>query len=194
MNHRRCFETLDRTLRDLTEKDNLLFGGKSLILGGDFRQTLPVEKHGNKAEIIDASIVSSKLWPHFKLFKLTENMHLSKPGMTETEKEMISNFSSWLLDIGNGTIGIPDEEDPRNTSWVEIPDSYCVDDDDNGIEKLRSFVYGDSFFHNPTTLQFQEKAIVCPKNDEADTINKHILQNIPTKSIIYTSHDIAKPY
>ncbi|XP_071718258.1 uncharacterized protein [Rutidosis leptorrhynchoides] len=181
-------------LASLLLQTDLIVWDEAPILGGDFRQTLPVEKHGNKAEIIDASIVSSKLWSHFKLFKLTENMRLSKPGMTETEKEMISNFSSWLLDIGNGTIGIPDEEDPRNTSWVEIPDSYCVDDDDNGIEKLISFVYGDGFFHNPTPLQFQQKAIVCPKNDEADTINKHILQNIPTKSIIYTSHDIAKPY
>lgn len=43
MNYRRCFESLDKTLRDITEHGDTLFGGKSILLGGDFRQTLPVK-------------------------------------------------------------------------------------------------------------------------------------------------------
>jgi len=42
MTHRHAFEALDRTLRDLisckTEgADNLVFGGKVVVLGGDLR-------------------------------------------------------------------------------------------------------------------------------------------------------------
>ena len=44
MNDRRCFETLDRTLRDILNNSEKPFGGKSIMLGGDFRQTLPVKK------------------------------------------------------------------------------------------------------------------------------------------------------
>ena len=44
MNDRRCFETLDRTLRDILTNPYNPFGGKTVMLGGDFRQTLPVKK------------------------------------------------------------------------------------------------------------------------------------------------------
>lgn len=51
MAHRKCFEALDRTLRDvLSERDSSLadvpFGGKIVVLGGDLRQILPVIEGG----------------------------------------------------------------------------------------------------------------------------------------------------
>ncbi|GJW16859.1 DNA helicase [Tanacetum coccineum] len=45
MNDRRCLEALDRTLRDILDAPTKLFGGKTVMLGGDFRQTLPEERH-----------------------------------------------------------------------------------------------------------------------------------------------------
>ena len=48
MNDRRCFEALDRTLKDILNNSEQLFGGKMVMLGGDFRQTLPVKKRGQK--------------------------------------------------------------------------------------------------------------------------------------------------
>ena len=44
MNDRRCFEALDRTLKDVLNNSEQLFGGKTVMLGGDFRQTLLVKK------------------------------------------------------------------------------------------------------------------------------------------------------
>jgi hypothetical protein len=42
MTHRRCFEALDRTMRDVLSENKpanvlLPFGGKPVVLGGDFR-------------------------------------------------------------------------------------------------------------------------------------------------------------
>ncbi len=42
MMHRRTFEAVDRTLHDLMELDDAqatkkIFGGKTVVLGGDFR-------------------------------------------------------------------------------------------------------------------------------------------------------------
>ena len=49
MNDQRCFEALDRTLRDIIDTPDSLFGEKPVVLSGDFRQTLPVKKrHLNK--------------------------------------------------------------------------------------------------------------------------------------------------
>ena len=44
MNDRRCFEALDRSLRDILNVSEKPLGGKPVMLGGDFRQTLPVKK------------------------------------------------------------------------------------------------------------------------------------------------------
>ncbi|XP_023736845.1 uncharacterized protein LOC111884761 [Lactuca sativa] len=39
----RCFESLDRSLKDVLENNKCHFGGMSMLLGGDFHQTLPVQ-------------------------------------------------------------------------------------------------------------------------------------------------------
>lgn len=53
MVHRQCYEALDRTLRDLTRVDCLL-GGKVVVMGGNFRQVLPVARHGGHAATVAA--------------------------------------------------------------------------------------------------------------------------------------------
>jgi hypothetical protein len=46
-----------------------LFGGKTVVLGGDFRQVLPVVESGSRLELdtIDASITNSYLWKHVRI-------------------------------------------------------------------------------------------------------------------------------
>ncbi|KAK4404310.1 hypothetical protein Sango_0799600 [Sesamum angolense] len=73
MANRKAFETVDRTFRDILGVD-LLFGGKVMILGGEFWQVLPVVIGGTKSQIINASIVQSSLWSNVKLLHLPENM------------------------------------------------------------------------------------------------------------------------
>ncbi|GJU78954.1 DNA helicase [Tanacetum coccineum] len=76
MNDLQCFEALDKSLRDIRTASHSLFGGKSVILGGDFRQTLRVKKRASKMEVISSCIFVSELWSHFKVFTLKENMRL----------------------------------------------------------------------------------------------------------------------
>ncbi|XP_061341121.1 uncharacterized protein LOC133287508 [Gastrolobium bilobum] len=60
MVHRFCFEALDRTLRVVLRFSNtscvdMPFGGKIVVLGGDFRQILPVIPHGSRKKIVNAT-------------------------------------------------------------------------------------------------------------------------------------------
>jgi hypothetical protein len=65
VNHRHCFEALDRTLRDIMSSTdhasaNKQFGGITVVLGGDFRQTLPVIPNGKKtshSKCVDYSVL-----------------------------------------------------------------------------------------------------------------------------------------
>ena len=66
MNHKNCFEALDRSLKDILQSDNpdideKPFGGKIVLLDRDFKQILPIIVGGGGAKIIDASINRSYL-------------------------------------------------------------------------------------------------------------------------------------
>ena len=50
-----ALECVDRLLRDLMEQDQP-FCGKVLVLGGDFRQVLPVMPHSSREDIIGHSL------------------------------------------------------------------------------------------------------------------------------------------
>ncbi|KAL3633826.1 hypothetical protein CASFOL_022588 [Castilleja foliolosa] len=129
MSDKRCFECLDRTLRDITSNCNHPFGGKSVLLGGDFRQTLPVKIKCSRSEIIESTLPRSYLWPHFRVFQLHENMQLRSHRDATTSSENETEFAMWLLQIGDGLLGDPDTNNPHNRSHdVMIPHSGCHSD------------------------------------------------------------------
>jgi ATP-dependent DNA helicase PIF1 len=56
MTKRQAVEALDNSLRDIMDRHELPFGGKTIVLGGDFRQVLPVVKKGSRGQIVGASL------------------------------------------------------------------------------------------------------------------------------------------
>jgi hypothetical protein len=126
MNNRFCFEALDRSLQDILKtldgrRLNNPFGGKSILLGGDFRQILPVIPGGTKEEIINASFSSSSLWSAFTFLTLNQNMRLSADGLSPDQKEELRQFAEWILLIGDGQLcdlAVPDDHD---AAFIKIP-------------------------------------------------------------------------
>ncbi|KAK2359764.1 ATP-dependent DNA helicase PIF1 [Trifolium repens] len=71
MMHRYCFECFDRSMRDImsyngVDNSHKPFGGISVVLGGDFRQILPVVRKGGRQDILAATINASNLCMHCK--------------------------------------------------------------------------------------------------------------------------------
>nr|GEV59843.1 helitron helicase-like domain-containing protein [Tanacetum cinerariifolium] len=128
-----------------------------------------------------------------RFFTLTQNMRLEKPNISADEHSLISSFASWLLNIGDRNMGDPDPEDPENTSWVDIPINYYIPDDEKGLQNLINFIYDQNTLQTPSVVTLQQKAIVCPKNETADTINSKVLEMVQGETKIYLSHDEARP-
>ncbi|XP_010278182.1 PREDICTED: uncharacterized protein LOC104612463 [Nelumbo nucifera] len=69
--HQHAFEAFDRTVKDLMKSSTLdasnkPFDGKTVVLGGDFRQILPVIiLKGSREDVISASLQRSHLWSQY---------------------------------------------------------------------------------------------------------------------------------
>ena len=132
MAHKFLLEALDRSLRDIQNVD-IPFGGKSLILTGDFRQILPVIKGANRAEVVAATLKRSSLWNLFSTFELTVNMRLRNLDSNEA-----AFYDKWLLNVGDGT---------QPDSWtVQIPDELVefidIQNRKSSIRDLIFWVFG----------------------------------------------------
>ena len=154
---RYALEVIDRTLRDIIQKDEP-FGGKIFLLGGDFRQLLPVQRYCTRTEIINLSIKNSLLWNNFKTFDLKNNMRTLP---TEVE------FSKFLINLGNGSLNDGD----NNISLSYFP-NHCVAAKDEDIiegtyaDMLRAKKYREA-------INF---AILSSRNDDVDEINKKVIK------------------
>ena len=107
---RYMLEAMDRTLRDLMNEPLKPFGGKILILAGDFRQCLPVVPGATRAGTVKHCCNQSHLWRQFKILKLSENMRVNASGDAELQQ-----FDEWTMSIGNG-----------DTASVNIPPHMVV--------------------------------------------------------------------
>ncbi|CAN1797444.1 ATP-dependent DNA helicase PIF1 [Linum perenne] len=80
----------------LSGENYVPFGGKVVLLGGDFRQTLPVVPNGSREDNINATLPRSYLWTFCTLLHLRINMRITMfDGLT---------FPDWVLAVGNGTL------------------------------------------------------------------------------------------
>ena len=59
---RQGVEALDNNLRDIMDRPELPFGGRTVVFGGDFRQVLPVVRRGSRALVVGASLRMSYHW------------------------------------------------------------------------------------------------------------------------------------
>nr|XP_043633688.1 ATP-dependent DNA helicase PIF1-like [Erigeron canadensis] len=65
---------------------------------------------------------------------------------------------------------------------------------ENAIIDLIHFIYDTNTLQNPYAINLSEKAIVCPKNETAEEINKKVLNMAPGKTTTYLSTDSIVPH
>jgi len=145
MTHRFCFEALDRTLRDLFSADEPSnaakpFGGLPLLLGGDFRQVLPVIQGADRSQILNASLIRSPIWKYVHVLKLTINMRLSNPALSPKEKARMSEFAQWVLDVGEGKVPAHRKDGEPEDTWISMPhDIVMLPEGDKSWQLLMLF-------------------------------------------------------
>ena len=196
MQHRYAFECLDRSLRDLmksvdAKRFQMPFGGITVVLGGDFRQILPVIPKASQAEVLAACIIRSKLWTNVHLHSLTKNMRIHK-GTSPDEAKRMKEFSEWVLKVGDGKIERAPEAECEDD--IVIPPEFCKITEDSCIDEMIRTTFPDlgTLYKDPKYLS--ERAILTPMNCTVSHVNSVIVDQIPGDSVSYFSVDHGEDF
>lgn len=157
MQHKHAAEAVERTLRDIRDNDKL-FGGITVVFGGDYQQILPVVPRGSREDIVSASLQRSSLWEHIEILRLHQNMRLDRSTNSE-------DFAQWLLDIGHG-------RQMTSTGDFALPSAMqCT-----SLNHLIEYIYSDiNSIPPPPPEYFLHRTILSPRNQDVEDINSSIL-------------------
>jgi ATP-dependent DNA helicase PIF1 len=147
--HKHVFEAMNRTLQHIMGVVNpalkdMFFRGKVVVMGGDFRQILPVVPRGTRSQIVDASLKrSAVLWHRVKVRQLHENMCvqrlLTQDGANAAaDAQQQEAWADYLQRIGEGTKQVFHEV---GEEAILIPEDMCCQGDT--IDSLVDEVYSD---------------------------------------------------
>ncbi|EAU89526.2 ATP-dependent DNA helicase PIF1 [Coprinopsis cinerea okayama7 len=164
MANRAVLSCVDDVLRDVMGTD-IPFGGKVIVLLGDFRQTCPVVRGGSRAEVVAASIKSSPLWRYFTIARLIHPIRNAED----------PEFATFVNAIGDG--GGPD---------IPLTGLRTVTEESD----LTSFVFPDEILLHPTNCV--KRAILAPTNRQVDRYNTLILNRLPGHNKTYYAADKLK--
>ncbi|KAK4404281.1 hypothetical protein Sango_0796700 [Sesamum angolense] len=177
MADKKAIETVDRTLRELFGVD-FLFGGKIMILGGDFRQVVPVVVGGTRSQAVKTSIVESYLWSNIKVLHLTDNIRANNN----------QSFSEFLLNIGNG------EEPIMENNMIRIPDSMAIPfEGDHSIDRLIEYTFPNIGSHTYDPEYMMDRALITPLNDDVNKLYERVLQASLVRKKLHIVHLILYP-
>ncbi|GJV17463.1 ATP-dependent DNA helicase PIF1-like protein, partial [Tanacetum coccineum] len=98
----------------------------TVLLGGDFRQILPVIPQAKRPEIVQAFINRFELWTYYKVFTLTRSMRVneySANGEADTAKQ---EFNCWVLAVGDGTLPAKIKEGEDEPTWIKILEKFLI--------------------------------------------------------------------
>ena len=155
---------VDETLQKIMDS-SLPFGGKNILLAGDFRQTCPVVQGGNRICTVDASISSSSLWPLFHIYRLQAPFRNAQD----------LDFANFVDSIGDGA-----GPDIDLGLLHQLPTQ----------EDVINFVYPPTILQQPHLCV--SRNILAPTNAQIDHYNTAILDRIEGESRNYYATDHIK--
>ena len=176
-----ALEAADACLKDVCQND-LPFGGKVVVFGGDFRQVLPVVPRAD-AERIKSHAVTRH--PYFakglvRRFTLATNMRASQD----------KPYSEFLLQVGGGTFpGVYAD----GATQIRVPDVLLAPGGTT-VKSMAAWVFDDVVAVGMACLQSADtavdarrhlgsRAVLAPKNVDVDAFNRELLTNFPKDSM-----------
>lgn len=199
-------EAVDRSFREIRGIADKPFGGVLVVMGGDFRQTLPIERHAQRAQTVEMCVSRWPAWMaalHSSVgggvsvneYMLATNLRaerLAREAPTDGERSRIRRWARWLERLGDGELGGAEDEggEADLSEWPELchPVRNVA-----GVQAMLRDVYDcpDAELGSQTADFWSQRAIVTPRHVCVDYLNELMLARLPGDEIELTSADVV---
>jgi len=163
---------IDKICRDLAESPALKsfpFGGKVVLMGGDWKQLLPILPGKSIAQQASASFRNSELYKEFVVLRLTQNIRLI------AGQEQYRHF---VERVGHG------ENFEAGTDRLSIPSFIRTVHE---IKDLIESVYDNQVFLSP--IKMAQNAILSSTNARVKKFNSIVLERLSGEERTYFGYD-----
>ena len=186
-----CFEAFDQSMKDIAplEDKEKKFGGKLVLVSGDFRQLLPVIEKANRAKIVGHTLKNSEtLWDKdVIMLSLSKNMRvqneIDKHPNDHALHEKLKNHEDWLLRLGEGRLPSAGKIDGSN-DIIEIPSDMCLDSKEDVVDAVF-----DDFDRNIGNADYlKPRVLLAATNEIVNEVNDEMVGRIPGD--LHTFHSV----
>ena len=162
MQHKACFEAVNRTLNDLCNRgEERVFGGIPVVLGGDFAQILPVIRRGTRQATVLACIRHASMWHKLRVLQLRRSMRV-------IASEANQVFLTFLRDL---------VLNPQLYGQLQLPQYIrCV----ATVDQLCDQLYPQSLLNHAIQSHgaLMGRAILAFRNDTGDDFNNVLVERM----------------
>ncbi|GJS10484.1 ATP-dependent DNA helicase PIF1-like protein [Tanacetum coccineum] len=110
----------------------------------------------------------------------------SPNGGIDTAKQ---EFNQWVLAVRNSTLPTKIKEGEDEPTWIDIPEKFLIKNWDCPIRKIVEETYPDFTTRRTNDGYLKERAILTPRNENADAINEFMFKKLPGEVVTYNSAD-----
>ena len=184
----RLLQAFNECLKDIMETE-VVFGGKVVVLSGDFRQTLSVVKGALRAGIIARCLNQHTLWSYIDVVKLTQNMRVMTSG-----NQRLMVWDQWLSIVADWLDG----------EVIFLPEGRCLRINENtkkepraelkSLEQLIYTVIPNLITNLEDSSWLEGRAILTPLNKDVDLINDTIVKKTHGQELVLLSADSVEDH
>ena len=106
-------------------------------------------------------------------------------GSSDCNVEEIKEFSDWILDIGDGVAGEPNDGEVD----IELSDDILIRSTTDPIATIIDNTYPALIDEMSNVQFFQERAILAPTHEIFESVNEYVMSLIPGDERVYLSSD-----
>lgn len=169
MAHKVMLDAVDMLLQELMGSSRP-FGGKIILLGGDWRQCPPVLRYVDRDAVSSLTIASLPFWKahQYTHCRLTQNMRARED----------LPYAEFCMTVGDGSlprVETDDSSDLLSAATVSLPSAICAPPSFSAGDLL-SWVYEGFAVTEPAQWSqfYESRAVLAPTNEAADDLNAHM--------------------